>query len=320
MRQSEYRQFSELGLALTFVLAMFGWAGAVGAQYHHGGISHHSSHGGHHRSHFGGHLGGGISLHHSGHHGGHHYRHYRHRYHHRPYYGYRHRYHHRPYYRYRHHRYSYSRPYKYRHYGSSPHHSRSRSYIRYRTLDRDTRDHDSRDYPEAENTARDDVTVGTAWDTLASGRYEGALSQFGTAAERDPDGAIPKVGYALAAASAGNLDRGVWAMRRAFRIDPEGVEYLVLDEKSAEVARGLIPQYSGQEGASDHAFMLAALHYLLDAPGTASDYASAFAQESRPSAENLRELIEGAQRDTTAANEPESSEGAEPAAEGSGTR
>ena len=48
------------------------------------------------------------------------------------------------------------------------------------------------------------------------------------------------MGYALAIASNGNLERAIWAMRRAFRIDPDALHYLQLDENGHLLIDNLI--------------------------------------------------------------------------------
>lgn len=111
----------------------------------------------------------------------------------------------------------------------------------------------------------------SAWLTLVQGQYHEALNIFAKEAQSHPSSGVPKVGYALAIASSGNLDRGMWAMRRAFRIDPNSLHYLELDEKGHLLIDNLIGQYSTQENGADidHAFMVSALNYLKH------DYAAA---------------------------------------------
>ncbi len=111
------------------------------------------------------------------------------------------------------------------------------------------------------------------WARLASGEYSAALSVFAAEAARHPKVGKSKVGYALSAAAAGDLRRGVWAMRRALRIDPDSMHYLIIDESLRPRIEQLITRYQTYpdrtSGNADAAFMLASLHYLLGDAGTA---------------------------------------------------
>ena len=104
----------------------------------------------------------------------------------------------------------------------------------------------------------------SAWQTLAQGEHRAALNSFAIEAQSHPNSGVPKAGYALATASVGELKRGIWAMRRAFRIDPGSLHYLQLDKNGHLLIDDLIVQYSAQEntGNLDQAFMVSALHYL----------------------------------------------------------
>ena len=121
-------------------------------------------------------------------------------------------------------------------------------------------DNDSNQYGNSENTG----VKSSAWQTLKQGQYGQALTTFANEAQSNPNSGVPKAGYALAIASKGNLDRGIWAMRRAFRIDPDSLHYLQLDEKGHVVIDNLIGQYCSQENNADvdQAFMVSALYYL----------------------------------------------------------
>ena len=104
----------------------------------------------------------------------------------------------------------------------------------------------------------------SGWQVLAQGQYSAALNVFAVESQSHPDSGIPKAGYALATAASGNLDRGVWAMRRAFRIDPDSLHYLQLDEKSHILVDNLIGQYASQQNDENinQGFMISALYYL----------------------------------------------------------
>jgi hypothetical protein len=102
---------------------------------------------------------------------------------------------------------------------------------------------------------------------LAGGDQESALKTFSTQAQNDPKNGALKVGYALATAETGDLDRGVWAMRRAVRIDPDALHYLRLDEDMQGIVNNLIHRYEDDDyhtlEAIDRDFMVASLYYLL---------------------------------------------------------
>jgi len=134
------------------------------------------------------------------------------------------------------------------------------------------------------------------WALLADGHDTSALSYFATAAQSHPRNGIPKVGYALSAAGSGKFSRGVWAMRRAARIDPEGVRYVQLNDATAGRVRYLMEQYHARIEVShnaDDAFMEAALEYLLgDLDGARSSLALARQYgDSSASARSLARLI-----------------------------
>lgn len=94
------------------------------------------------------------------------------------------------------------------------------------------------------------------WESLSHNQPEIAQRIFASEAQNNPDTGIPKVGYAVASAAPGDIDIGVWAMRRAFRIDPDSLHYLSLDQGSLDIINNLIHQYR------EEAFMSSALNYL----------------------------------------------------------
>ena len=112
------------------------------------------------------------------------------------------------------------------------------------------------------------------WSLLASGRHPEALRAFASEAASHPKQGIPKLGYALSAAASGNLSQGVWAMRRALRIDPDSLHYVTIDDQLRPLIQRLTQDYqrSLQHNAHDRdaALMLASLHYLLRDAGQAN--------------------------------------------------
>ncbi len=111
---------------------------------------------------------------------------------------------------------------------------------------------------------------GTGWSLQAQGRAVEAASAFSSEAQRNSSAGMPKVGYALAKAATGDHQTAMWAMRRAFRIDPASLHELNVDAKLQADIRKLINTYEYQQHKnSDAAFMTAALAFLIH------DYAAA---------------------------------------------
>ena len=221
--------------------------------------------------------------------GGRHHGHYGHGYRHSGhygYYGYRkyggHSYYPRKYYRRRYYGYSYRR-----------HNNYSKSYFNtvpvYSQFNNES---NGNQYSSSENNGINSL----AWQTLAEGQYRAALNSFAGEAQSHPNSGVPKAGYALATASGGNLERGIWAMRRAFRIDPNSLHYIQLDEKGHLLIDNLIAQYSSQKNDTDagQSFMISALHYLkhdYDAAKKSITNAQQYGDESSSST-NLQSLVD----------------------------
>ena len=148
------------------------------------------------------------------------------------------------------------------------------------------------------NSVDREATAGRGWTQLADGQYAQALSIFTTEAQSHPTKGVPKVGYALAAAATGNLERGVWAMQRAFRTDPDSIQYIKIDERLRARIEQLIKRYQDRVIGSDRmqgaAFTVASLHYLLgDADSARTAIEVAFRNGDRTaSTGNLQGLLE----------------------------
>jgi len=151
-------------------------------------------------------------------------------------------------------------------------------------------------------------TSGHGWTLLGNNQASAALTDFGRQAQAAPSKGGPKVGYALASADLGRLDRGVWAMRRALRIDPEALHYVALDRHMDAKVDQIIHQYQNRQYRNgryrnkqaystrdaDAAFMLASLHYLkrdIKAARTNINQAM-LAHHVSTSTKNLRTLID----------------------------
>lgn len=254
--------------------------------------SRHGSHlsiglGGHHGSRSGLHLSIGLGGHHGGHHGYHSYLYYPH-YYSRTHYGYQPTY------------YTYPR-YRYSTY-TSPNDARYEARVIYGSQQPYPRTTDGRvadPYAGTGSTEQGMHAVDSpGWGLLAADRPADALSVFANEAQRNPTRGMPKLGYALAAAQLGDLDKGVWAMRRALRYDPDALHYFTAGQQLRPKIHHLIGRYENRlESASynpDAAFMLAALHYLVrdtDAARAAINLAIRQADRSS-SAANLKRLID----------------------------
>jgi hypothetical protein len=168
---------------------------------------------------------------------------------------------------------SYYKPYRSHHYGGYYRHypyygSGNRHYRRNSYSEPDYTTSSSDQYSSvvaSSGAANADDKHG--WTLLAGGDQESALKTFSTQAQNDPKNGALKVGYALATAETGDLDRGVWAMRRAVRIDPDALHYLRLDEDMQGIVNNLIHRYEDDDyhtlEATDRDFMVASLYYLL---------------------------------------------------------
>lgn len=133
------------------------------------------------------------------------------------------------------------------------------------------------------------ASANSGWDLLAAGRASDALGVFANAAESNPTHGVPKVGYALSAASAGDLDTGAWAMRRACRIDPKSMQDLQFSAPVGKVVKRLVETYGTRGDRRDGSFMLASLHYL-QRDGYKARKAAQAAANAGDRSESLRHL------------------------------
>ncbi len=113
------------------------------------------------------------------------------------------------------------------------------------------------------------------WTYLAQGNFQAAINVFAKDIQSFPDAGIPKVGFALASAAAGNLTEGMLAMREAFQVDPDSIHYLYFDERVLTIIDDLIEQYEYEfqqnNKSPDEAFMVSTLHYLKYDYGSAHE-------------------------------------------------
>lgn len=238
--------------------------------YSYGGYKHHAGHSSHHGFGYKHHYGFGYGHHfkpgfsikfHFG--SRHHYPYYRPIHHGRHVrftygYGYSHR-HHGYYSSY----YDYSPPVTYRDYGSY-YNVTYRTYNYYGSSGRQT-DYGAPYYEVVSSYS--DVPYAQGWEDLASGAARSAFRYFSKHASRQLDDGLPKIGYALASAMLGDDRRAVWAMRRAFIVDPYSAGSIRFDERLLRRIDRLAERYAQRADAApdpDADFMLAALSFLIE--------------------------------------------------------
>ncbi len=103
------------------------------------------------------------------------------------------------------------------------------------------------------------------WALLGEGKASAALNVFAIEAPQFPDAGLPKAGYAIAAGLSGDLDRAVWAMRKAFRQSPNDDYTLPNAEAILPQIKRLADQFAFQAAKPENGdpyFMAAALCYI----------------------------------------------------------
>ncbi len=107
----------------------------------------------------------------------------------------------------------------------------------------------------------------SGWNLLAQNNAREALGVFAIQASQHQSDSIPKVGYALSEAMQGDLAGATWAMRRAFRIDPNSLHYIKIEQPLRAHLDHLLKEYNNYLNQpdngkySDAIFMIAALNY-----------------------------------------------------------
>jgi hypothetical protein len=126
------------------------------------------------------------------------------------------------------------------------------------------------------------------WDSLAEGNANYALDIFAIQSQQNLDSGIPKIGFAIAAAKNGELERAIRTMRKAIRVDAAALDQIdVINIKPTIEA--LSKDYEFSSYNNDNAFMLATLSYMQKDYGSASAMISE--KDHSESANNLRALI-----------------------------
>ena len=130
------------------------------------------------------------------------------------------------------------------------------------------------------------------WDWLAKGNAEYALDIFAIQSQQNLNSGIPKIGFAIAAAAKGDMDRATRAMRKAIRIDATALDKININNIKPTIER--LSEYyklnlNTNKNNIDTAFMIAVLSYLKQDYATANNLISV--NDQSQSTNNLRELI-----------------------------
>jgi len=107
------------------------------------------------------------------------------------------------------------------------------------------------------------------WDWLERGYADKAMDIFAAQSQRNLAAGTPRIGFALAAASKGELDRGNLAMRKALRVEPDSLRYINITRELQPTLNSIFREYqslvAGQRdrhSGADDAFMFASIAYL----------------------------------------------------------
>jgi len=138
------------------------------------------------------------------------------------------------------------------------------------------------------------------WALVRQGNATDALTYFSRLAQVYRGAGVPQIGSAVSLAMLGELSRGAWNMRRALRIDPAAVAYTPRDDGVRATLQRLVLVYRRREqnavNAKDAAFMLAALHAMLDETGAAHEMVGLAIQvgDTSEGAEALKGFLDAA--------------------------
>ena len=110
------------------------------------------------------------------------------------------------------------------------------------------------------------MTNSVGWELLAKGDNVEAARTFIDEIGKDEMAGAPKLGYALAMAAGGDLEKGTWAIRRAFDVDPEGTSDVVISGKLRSVVESVTEKYVADAETNgigkDNSYSLATLFML----------------------------------------------------------
>ncbi|MCG8379039.1 MAG: hypothetical protein MI865_06150 [Proteobacteria bacterium] len=129
------------------------------------------------------------------------------------------------------------------------------------------------------------------WDWLAKGNSGYAIDIFAIQSQQNLYSGVPKIGFAIAAANNGEIERSIRAMRRAIRTDPESLNKLPISHEHRFAIREfpIKDKLITNKENDDNAFMLAVLSYLQQDYIVANSYITD--ADHSQSTTNLRRLI-----------------------------
>lgn len=135
--------------------------------------------------------------------------------------------------------------------------------------------------------------VNEGWQNLKHQNTRNAMKIFAIQSQQNPASGKTRIGFALSAAANGELERGIWSMRKALTSEPTALSTLQIDSQINSIIEQLRSQYRDHvfaaESRQHQAFMLSALSYLQGDLDSADNHIH-LADDSLPS-NNLRVLI-----------------------------
>ena len=130
------------------------------------------------------------------------------------------------------------------------------------------------------------------WDRLANGNEDYALDIFAIQSQQNLNSGVPKVGFAIAAATNGETDRAIRAMRKAIRVDAAALDKININNIESTIetlSKNYTLILNNNKNNIDNAFMAAVLSYLKQDFKTANKLIAD--NDKSQSAHNLRELL-----------------------------
>jgi hypothetical protein len=127
------------------------------------------------------------------------------------------------------------------------------------------------------------------WERLAKGNADYALDIFAVQSQQNLNSGKPKVGFAIAAATMGEKERAIRAMRKAVRIDANALNRVDINTIEPTIKQLTESYQSNKNNTNDTSFMMATLSYLKQDYATANTLIAE--NDQSQSANNLRELL-----------------------------
>ncbi len=102
------------------------------------------------------------------------------------------------------------------------------------------------------------------WEALDNQNYLKAMRIFAIQSQQNLSSGVPKIGFALATAANGELERGIWSMQRALKQDPNALEKIRAHNHSKQLLNQIHFSYeqSAQLDNQQSHFMMAAISYM----------------------------------------------------------